>query len=74
MNITLSVDQKVVEKAPRYAKKQDTSLNDLTRSYLEAIGSENYRASRAEEFSKLAKQFSGRSPEEFRFDRNSIYD
>ena len=37
MNITLSVDQKVVEKARRYAKKQDTSLNDLIRSYLEAL-------------------------------------
>ena len=74
MNITLSADQKLIEQARRYAEKQNSSLNNLIRTYLQAIGSENNCGARADEFSRLAKQFSGRSPEGFRFDRDDIYD
>jgi len=74
MNITLSADQQLIDEARRYAKKQNTSLNNLIRGYLQAIGSEKDRASKADEFAKLAKQFSGKSPEGFRFNRESIYD
>ena len=74
MNITLSADQKLIEQARLYAEKQNTSLNNLIRTYLQEIGSENNRGARADEFSRLAKQFSGRSPEGFKFDRDDIYD
>ncbi len=72
MIITISVDKKVVNQARRYAEKQNTSLSNLIRTYLQTIGSENNRASRTEEFCRLAKQFSGRSPEGFIFERESI--
>ena len=74
MNITLSADQKLIEQARHFAKQQNTSLNNLIRRYLRSLGSEKEKASRAEEFADLAKQFAGRSPEEFKFSRDLIYD
>ena len=72
MNITLSADQELIEQVRRYAEKQNTSLNNLIRTYLRTIGSENNRAARADEFSRPAKKFSGRSPEGFMFDGDDI--
>ena len=74
MNITLSADQKLIEQARRFAKKHNTSLNNLIREYLQSIGSKKKKASRAEEFSTLAKQFAGNSPEGFKFSRDAIHD
>ncbi len=74
MNITLSADQKLIEQARLFAKQQNTSLNNLIRMYLQSLGSEKKKASRAEEFAGLARQFSGRSPKGFKFTRDAIYD
>ena len=37
MNLTLSVDEKTVERARQVAKAQGTSLNSLIRRYLESL-------------------------------------
>jgi hypothetical protein len=37
MNLTVSVDERVVERARQVALRQGTSLNALVRAYLEAL-------------------------------------
>ena len=73
MNIALSADQKLIEKARLFAKKQNTSLNNLIRMYLQSLGSEKEKAAKAKEFADLAQQFSGRSSQGFKFTRDDIY-
>ncbi len=74
MNITLSADQKLIEQARRFAKKQNTSLNNLIREYLQSMDPKNKKEDRAKEFTALARQFGGKSPEGFKFTRDAIYD
>jgi hypothetical protein len=38
MNLTLSVDEKAVERAREVARQQGTSLNALIRQYIENLG------------------------------------
>jgi antitoxin component of RelBE/YafQ-DinJ toxin-antitoxin module len=46
-NITLSVDEKVLAQARRYAAEHNTSINALVRQYLEQIAGNNERARQA---------------------------
>ncbi len=39
--LTLTIDNAVIEKAKRYAKRKDRSLSDLIESYLKALTAEN---------------------------------
>lgn len=73
MNITLSADKKIVDKARKYAEKHRTSLNSLVRDYLENISGEKYNASNSKEFAGLAFKKAGRSPEGFHFDREEAH-
>jgi hypothetical protein len=41
MNLTLSVDEKTVERARQVAKAQGTSLNSLIRQYLQSLAGES---------------------------------
>lgn len=49
MNITISVDKKIVEEARQYARKHSTSLNALIRADLLRYSSSNDHQRRAEE-------------------------
>ncbi len=49
-NLTLSIDEEVLEKARRRALERGTSVNDLVRRYLEEVSGleENHRQALAE--------------------------
>lgn len=74
MNITLSTDKALIEKARRYAKKHNTSLNNLIRNYLKSIVNDSDNIKAAEEFERNAMSFPGKSESGYKFNRDEIYD
>ncbi len=74
MNITLSADKSLLDKARQYARKHNTSLNNLVRNYLKKIVNETDVAHNAEEFETNALSYSGKSESGYRFKRVEIYD
>ena len=73
MNITLSADKTLIEKSRAYAKKHNTSLNQLVRDYLTRLADQGEVQETASEFERLALTRSGTSPEGYTFDREEIY-
>lgn len=73
MNITLSADRELIEKARQYAARQGTSLNQLIREYLEQIAAVGSRESNAREFEHLARECGGASQEGYVFDREETH-
>ncbi|MBN1408849.1 MAG: hypothetical protein JW956_13715 [Calditrichaceae bacterium] len=73
MNITLSSDKATVEKARNYARKHNTSLNNLVRDFLKRITNSSDLDAIADEFEKIALSHSGKSEESFKFSRDEIY-
>ena len=73
MNITLSADKKIVEKARKYAQKQNTTLNSLVRDYLLRITLYQDKNESAEEFEQIALKNGGKSSADYVFDRSEIY-
>ncbi len=73
MNITLSADPELVKKVREYATKNGTTLNRLIREYMEQVIGEKDADSAAAEFSQLAREKAGRSPEGYRFDRDAVH-
>ena len=73
MNITLSADKSLVEKSREYAKKHNTSLNQLVRDYLQRLANEGEVKQISSEFEDLAKNYSGESSVEYTFNRDEIY-
>ncbi|MGQ0506332.1 MAG: DUF6364 family protein [Myxococcaceae bacterium] len=61
MNITLSVDERIVERARDAARRQGTSLNALIRQYLERIAGERTGEERARAFDRVWKSRQGHS-------------
>jgi hypothetical protein len=73
MNITLSADKTLIEKARRYAKKQNTTLNNLVRDYLRKITGQTDSIKTADEFESIALKHSGKSSKDYKFNREEIY-
>ena len=73
MNITLSADKELIQKAREYAAQRGTSLNQLIREYLEHIAAMGDKESNAREFERLATECSGTSPEGYVFDREDAH-
>jgi replicative DNA helicase len=73
MNITLSVDKTLIEKARRYAKKQNTTLNNLVREYLKKITGQSNNDKAADEFESIALEYGGKSSRDYQFNRDEIY-
>ncbi len=78
MNLTLSVDDKLVEKARQVAARQGTSLQALVRQYIETLAGSREGAAlvaRLEEHwreaDKHLKEHPGAS---YRFDRDELYE
>jgi hypothetical protein len=46
MNVTLSLDEKLVKEVRKIAVEQDTTLTGLVRDYLQALASENSASGR----------------------------
>ncbi len=74
MNITLSADEKIIKKAREYAKKHNSSLNNIIRTYLEHITNEMDRKTAAQEFEELCDDYAGESPLDYKFDRTKEYE
>ena len=73
MNITLSADKSLIEKSREYAKRHNTSLNNLIREYLTRIVNEGDLKQISAEFENLAKDNSGKSSDKYIFNRDEIY-
>jgi hypothetical protein len=73
MNITLSADKRLIEKSRDYAKKHNTTLNNLIREYLKRIVNEREMEQISLEFENLAKSHAGESPADYHFNRDEIY-
>lgn len=72
-NITLSADEKLIEKARREAVRRGKSLNQLIRDYLEELAGERSPATefeRLRELSRLARGHRG----SWRFDRDELHE
>jgi hypothetical protein len=73
MNITLSADKDIVEKARELAHKRGQSLNGLIRDYMESITRQEDREEAANAFSNNALSGSGQSDEGFSFSREDAH-
>jgi len=73
MNITLSADEKLVERARAYAGEHGTSLNQLIRDYLERLVGEGSAEDAAAEFAAIARENPGNSHGERVASRANIY-
>lgn len=73
MNITLSADEKLIEKARSYAAAHGTSLNQLIRDYLDRLVGEVNADQAADEFASVAHDRPGDSGGNFTLRREDIY-
>ena len=60
--LTLSMDKEVIEEAKKYARKKNTSLSKLVKSYLQSIT--RNKAEKDTEITPLVKSLSGILTEE----------
>ena len=73
MNITLSVDDEVVERARRQAEILGTSVNQLVRNYLEELAGKRDPKAEAAEFTRLSRLSHGNS-RGWKFNREEIHE
>jgi hypothetical protein len=73
MNITLAIDDRVVEEARRLAQARGTSLNQLVRDYLETLVRPRKAESFGSELRQLTAEGKGRS-QGWRFDRDELHE
>jgi hypothetical protein len=72
-NITLAVDEKMVERARQVARQQGTSLNALIREYIERLAGERSGAQVVADLKRMWKQGGGRSGGR-KFKRDELYE
>jgi uncharacterized protein DUF6364 len=73
VNITLSVDDRIVEEARRLAQARGTSLNQLVRDYLENLVRNRDTKSYGKELRRLTSRGKGRSGR-WRFNRDELHE
>ncbi|MCF6335846.1 MAG: DUF6364 family protein [Spirochaetales bacterium] len=73
MNITLSADKDLINNSRLYAHKHNTTLNSLVREYLKRITNDSSYENIAMEFETLARDNGGKSPKDYKFNRDDIY-
>ena len=78
MNLTLSVDDKLVDKARQVASRQGTSLQALVRQYIETLAGSREGAAlveRLEEHWREAdKHLRDHPPKSYKFNREALYE
>lgn len=72
MNVTLSLDEQLVERARKRAAALGKSLNQLIRDYLETLAGGDDARSSVEEFRRLSGR--GKRQGRWRFDRDELHD
>lgn len=73
MNLTLSVDDQVVERARKLAGAMGKSLNQLVREYLEHLTARDDAERDIDELRQLSMEGGGRS-RGWRFDRDELHE
>ena len=73
MNLTLSVDERLVEEARKVADSMGTSLNQLIRDYLEEITAQPTAAQFMAELQRLSTEGKGNS-RGWKFNRDEIHE
>jgi replicative DNA helicase len=73
MNLTLSIDDRLVQQARRMAEAKGTSLNQLIRDYLEGLTSQSDPEAEIEELRRLSLEGQGRS-KGWKFNREEIHE
>lgn len=73
MNVTLSINDDLVERAREVARQQGTSLNAMVRRYLESVAGVSRGEELAAQFDELWRERSGRSGG-WRFNRDELYE
>jgi hypothetical protein len=73
MNITLSVDDEVIQEARRRAEAMGKSVNQLVREYLEQLAGKSDREALVAEFRELSKKPLGDS-KGWKFNREEIHE
>jgi hypothetical protein len=76
MNLTLSVDERTVERAREVARQQGTSLNALIREYIELLANQTSGEELLKEFEAdwaEVDQSSTGSTRGYKFNREEIY-
>ena len=73
MNLTLAVDDRLVEQARKVAESQGKSLNQVIREFLEELTSPSTTTGEMEELRRLSLDGQGRS-RGWKFDRQEIHE
>ena len=73
MNLTLSIDDRLLEEAREVARSMGKSVNQLVREYLEQLASKDGAERDGEERARLARVSKGRS-RGWKFDREEIHE
>src|SRR2546430_4936872 len=77
MNLTLSVDDKLVEKARQVASRQGTSLQALVRQYIETLAGSREGAALVqrleEQWREADRHLREHPPKKYKFDREELY-
>ena len=72
MNLTLAVDERVLERAREVARSLGKSVNQLVREYLERLTTEDDAKRDLEERRRLSVE-GGRRSRGWRFDRDEVH-
>ena len=72
MNVTLSIDDEVIQRARRQAEAMGTSVNQLIRDYLEQLAGKTNLAQDAREFESLSRRAQGDS-RGWKFNREELH-
>jgi antitoxin component of RelBE/YafQ-DinJ toxin-antitoxin module len=73
MNVTLSVDDEVIQEARRRAEALGTSVNQLVREYLEQFAGKTDPNANAVEFERLSRSTQGNS-RGWKFNREELHE
>jgi antitoxin component of RelBE/YafQ-DinJ toxin-antitoxin module len=73
MNLTLSIDDEVIQEARRRAEAMGMSVNQLVRQYLEQFAGRTDRNRDAAEFEQLSRAGEGHS-RGWRFNREELHE
>ena len=73
-NVTLAVDEKILEQARAYAERRGTTLNALVREHLANVAREDQRIEEARRgLLELIDQSTGRLGPNYKWNRDEIY-
>ena len=73
VNVTLSIDDEVIQRARRKAEAMGTSVNQLIRDYLERLAGETDVPEDAGEFERLSRMAQGNS-RGWKFNRDELHE